>query len=534
MQDANAQELIKQGNYLFGKKGQLNHLHQEIALNFYVERADFTMTRNVGAEFSDHLLNSYPMLARRDLGNSFGSMLRKDNWFQIEVKREPDGEGKQWLEWATGVQRRAMYDRVAQFKRASKEGDMDFAAFGQCALTVELGANRDALLYRCWHLRDLAWCEGADGMIDTVHQKWKPTVRDLVRLFPKSVAPKVRERLEKEPYAEVNCRRVVMPSEGYDSYRGGRELPIESIYIDEDNNHIMEERPLTMTPWVIPRWATVSGSQYAYSPATVVALSDARMIQAMTLVLLDAGEKAASPPMLATKDAIRSDIDLRAGGITWVDAEYDERLGEVLRPLSVDKTGIPNGMNMSEEIRAMIGEAFYLNKLALPMQAGDMTATEVSQRVEEYIRQAAPLFEPLEDEYNGAICEQTFNILLANGAFGSEIPDSLRGQDVQFKFVSPLRKAVEREKGARFGETMNMLAAAVQMDPGAAADVDISQALRDALEGVGAPARWIRDEEDAGEERDRINKQQQMMQMAQTAATAAPAVTAAGAAGAAA
>lgn len=31
-------------------------------------------------------------------------------------------------------------------------------------------------------------------------------------------------------------------------------------------------------------------------------------------------------------EAIRSDIDLRARGITWVDSQYDERLGEVLRP----------------------------------------------------------------------------------------------------------------------------------------------------------------------------------------------------------
>jgi hypothetical protein len=42
----------------------------------------------------------------------------------------------------------------------------------------------------------------------------------------------------------------------------------------------------------IPRWQTVSGSQYSYSPATVAALPDARLIQAMTFTLLEAGEKA--------------------------------------------------------------------------------------------------------------------------------------------------------------------------------------------------------------------------------------------------
>jgi len=519
MQDENAKELIKQGDYLYGKMGSLLSLWQEIALNFYPERADFTVTRTVGSEFSDHLTTSYPLMARRDLGNSFSSMLRKDNWFEVGVKREPDGEGKAWLDWATGVQRRAMYDRIAQFKRATKEGDHDFAAFGQCGLTVEMNSRRDGLLYRCWHLRDLAWCENPDGMIDTVHLKWKPTARMLMELFPGNCSPEVQKKAEKSPYSEVNCRRIVIPSEHYESY-GDKvkrpNTPFMSIYIDVENAHTMQEMPLRLNPFVIPRWQTVSGSQYAYSPATVAALPDARLIQAMTLSLLDAGEKASDPPMLAVGDAIRGDVDLRAGGITWVDAEYDERMGDVLRPLTVDKSGLPAGMDMSERVHAMIMEAFYLNKLSLPISAGDMTATEVSQRVQEYIRQALPLFEPMEEEYNAALCENTFQLLMHNGAFGSTdtIPQSLRGQDIEFKFVSPLRAAVDREKGTRMGEALNLTSAAIGLDPTAIANVDVNRMLRDSLEGIGVPARWIRDEQATEQEQEKIQAQQQAAQLA--------------------
>jgi hypothetical protein len=42
-----------------------------------------------------------------------------------------------------------------------------------------------------------------------------------------------------------------------------------------------------------------------------------------------------------------------------------------------------------------------------------MTAYEVGQRIQEYIRGALPLFEPMEMEYNGALCERTFEILQA-------------------------------------------------------------------------------------------------------------------------
>jgi hypothetical protein len=36
-----------------------------------------------------------------------------------------------------------------------------------------------------------------------------------------------------------------------------------------------------------------------------------------------------------------------------------------------------------------------------------MTAYEVGQRVQEYIRNALPIFEPMEMEYNAALCDES-------------------------------------------------------------------------------------------------------------------------------
>lgn len=513
--DERAKELLKQSEYLFGKKKSFDSLCQEIADNFYPERADFTVQRHLGEEFASNLMTSYPVLARRDLGNAFASMLRRDKWFEISVAREErvDNAGRKWLEWSTDVQRRAMYDRSAMFRRATKEGDHDFAAFGQCILQVSLNRNADGLLYRSWHLRDCAWTEGYDGRPNCIFRKWKPTVKQLHGYRNFDLHSKVKERMEKDPLCEVNCLHIIIEAEYYGTGTQWR-TPYVSLYVDTDNQHIMEEVGVYTRQYVIPRWQTVSGSQYAYSPATVVALPDARLIQSMTLALLEAGEKAANPPMLATQEAIRSDVQLFAGGITWVDAEYDERLGEVLRPLSQDKSGLPLGLEMQQDVRTMIAEAFYLNKLTLPA-AGEMTAYEVSQRIQEYIRQALPIFEPLEEEYNGALCEETFELLMRGGAFGNmrDLPQSLRSQDIQFKFKSPLAEATEKEKGQRFLESAQMLATAVQIDPGAAVNLDVQTAFRDVLTGIGVPAKWIRDERDV----EQIQQQQAQAMQAQQA-----------------
>lgn len=526
-------KLIAQGDQLFSKRGTWILLLQDIAENFYVERADFTVKRELGDDYAGNLTSSYPLLVRRELGDSISAMLRPrgQEWFAISTDREDrmDSAGRQWLEYATGVQKRAMYDRLSQFVRATKEGDHDFAAFGQCVISVEVDWSTTTLLYRCWHLRDVAWCEKYNGTIGDIHHNWSPDVRTLVKMFGKDKVHKnVAKLIDKEPYCTVKCRRVVIPLDQYEGdkkYRSSGMFPITHVivFIDLENNHLIDESPSRSQIYCIPRWQTVSGSQYAYSPAAVAGLPDARLLQAMTLTLLEAGEMAVRPPLIATKEAIRGDVSIYAGGITWVDAQYDERLGEVLRPLTQDKSGLPFGVELSEEKKQMLQQAFYLNRLSLPPADREMTAYETSQRIQEYVRNALPLFEPMENEYNGALCEMTFDALMRVGAFGphADIPQSLRRENVRFKFESPLHQAIERQKGQKFLEMKGLLREAVEVDPSSAAVVDVRKAFREALSGIGIDEDWQRSEEDVEAHAAQMAEQQQAQQALEMAAQGA-------------
>lgn len=521
-------KLYEFGEELFSKRSSLLNLWQEISENFYPERADFTMHRSLGTDFAGDLTTSYPILARRDLGNAFPYMLRpiEKSWFHMIINDEDrmDNEARIWMERATKIQRKAMYDRGSQFVRATKEGDHDYAAFGQCAISIELNKLRNGLLYRCWHLRDMAWCENEEGKIGTVIRRWKPTARDLVRLFGEAKLHQgVVDLIRTKPFEEVECRHIVVEADLAD---GDWRTPYVSIYYDAVHMQVIEKVGVYSPIYVIPRWQTVSGSQYAFSPATVAALPDARLLQAMTYTLLEAGEKHTNPPLIAVQEAIRSDVSVFAGGITWVDAAYDEKMGEVLRPLTQDKSGMPLGIDMARDSRAMLAEAFYLNKLTLPQRAPEMTAYEVGQRIQQYIRDALPLFEPMETEYNGAICEETFALLLRSGAFGSvfDLPDSLKGADLQFRFEGPLHEAIEREKGNRFLEAQQFVASAIQLDPTTAFVVDAKQALRDVLAGIGVPAQWVHTQEEVDkavqQQQQQVATQQVLANMQQGAETA--------------
>lgn len=518
----NAKQLKETADNLFTKRGNLLALWQEIAEQFYVERADFTVIRSLGEDYAAHLTSSFPLLCRRDLGEQVGVMLRPTNkpWFHMKPTdtRIEDNGSRRWLEWAEGTMRRAMYDPVAFFTRAAKEADHDFSAFGQAAISVQLNRHRTALLYQTWHLRDMAWREDQDGKIDFRCRRIKMALGDVIRLFPKAdLDAKIRTRALKNPFDEITLMHVVCEMELYDGdftvepgqfdtsfepqdafQRRSRGRPRLSLFYDCEHDKVIEAKGIHGKIYVIPRWQTVSGSQYAFSPATVAALPEGRLLQAMTLTLLEAGEKAVNPPLIATKDAIKSDMQQFPGGVTWVDMEYDEKLGEALRAMNIDVKGLPISLEMVKDSRSVLQMCFFLNKLRAfnPSTDPQMTAFQAGQIVQEYIRGALPLFEPMEQNYNGEVCEETFEVLYRNGTFGSpmDLPHPLRNADIDFRFESPLHDAIDQQKGIKFLEFKQIVAEAVSLDPTTAHLPDAKFILRDVADGIRVPARWIRTE----------------------------------------
>ena len=495
-------------------------LWQTLAENFYPERADFTFDHNVGDELATNLASSYPVLIRRELANSFSSMLRQGEWFKITTDEEPDHLGQSWLDYATKRLHRLINYRRANFRRATKEGDHDYATFGQTVISVELNGVADGLLFRSWHLRDCAWWEDDEGRVGGLVRKWKPTAMEMLTYFGGDRLHKaVRDKASdpKKMFDRVEVYHFDIPADVFNSDEIDPEkYPWVSVFLDAENNHIITTQGKIHRSYVVPRFQTISGSPYAYSPATVVGLPDARTLQAMTHTLLEAGERAARPPIVATENVIRGDANLYPDGITFVSEEYDEKMGAALRTLDANSSGIPLGMEMRDGIVNILQEAFYVSKIDLPDRGGDMTAYEFSERMKMYRRQNLPLFAPIEHEYNAQLCELAFDIAMGAGLMGSEydIPESLHDKEAVFRFTSPLTENEEESKPQLFREVAQLLADAAQFDPAIATNVSFDEALRDAVKGAGAPEDWLDDPDNVMKKRQMIAQQQQAQQAA--------------------
>lgn len=510
--DQRAKDLIGISDSLFAKRLPILSLWQATAEQFYPERADYTWVRSMGMEFASHLMTGIPAMASRDLANSISAMLRPPGqaWFHARTQSDKintDTHCRIWLDWASEQMRQAMYDNMSGWSRSSKEGDRDFVTIGNACISLRPNQDFTGLAFRTHHMRDVAFSEDSSGRVNEVHVKRKISNINLVKLFPDTVPDTVRTAADKDPHGEVQCRHIVLPTDNYDSIGsakqerapGGdrrtnkRKLPFTSVWVCVDHDTILEEIGQWQMGYICPRWETVPGFGYGYAPPTVVNIADARMLQQITLTLLEAGQKAVDPPMKAVGQVIQGGVNGFAGGITWVDAEYDERTGPALEPLMKTQPNLGWGVDRESRIAKIIADGHYLNQIRLPDTSHARTAFEVSKLWEEFIRNTTPLFEPIQSEYNGAVCDQTFEMILRMNGFGpvAMMPPLLRGQDIRFIFDSPLTLAATRANAQAFTQVGQLLQLGMAIDPAVKHDVDVDQAFRDAVTGSGAPAKWL-------------------------------------------
>lgn len=492
-------------------------LWQELAENFYPERAHFTRTHYIGEELADNLASSQPLLIRRELANSFEAMLRDGDWFEITVEGdEPDHQGKMWLEWASKRLLMLINHRPANFRRATKEADHDYATFGNAVISVEPNHLANGLLFRDWHLKDCTWWDDENGEVDGVARRQEMPLFQMARYFgTDAMHPSQLKMLKEDPFKTCEVFHMDVTSAMYGDSKFGN-FPRVSCWLDVKNDHYIQARGSLRRIYAVPRFQTIAGSPFAYSPATVVGLPDARTLQAMTHTLLEAGERHARPPIIATENVIRGDANLYPDGVTMVSEDYDERLGASLRPLQQDSKGFPFGLEMQQNIIEVLQSAFYVNKINLPETTHEMTAYEVQERMKQFRRENLPLFAPIEHSYSGALCEMAFDIAFNSGFLGSphDVPESLKGRDVVFRFQSPLSLADQEKKANQFRQVAELLREAAEFDQGAPQNVDFNEALREAVQGTGAPEKWLRDLDDVK------RGQEQLMQMQQAQAEA--------------
>ncbi len=528
---SNADELIRKIQRAFARRAPLDAIRQEHALQFAPDLAYFTEDATEGEPYTTHILDPTGAIAARTLTGQIGAMLRSGEYFEpgLGDGRRPNIRAKRVFEHMGRVTRAILYESRAGYRRTATMADRNMVLFGEAPMLIEDRYNPSdpGIRTRAIHPSKMAFEDDLDGVTTMHFHRCDYTYRGCAKLFTRKLGegpeygnchPEMLRRARDTPDHMANVTRVVMPRKDYEfEYRNpGGNLEWVSIYVDMENRQIIRERPLRHNPYVIPRWQMLPGKPDGYSPCTIFASPlDARM-QQMYLSMVENAEKQADPPVKITADAVvRGGVDLRAGGVTHVSTDYDEKSGKALEPIQIGGD-MRIAMEAIRDARLTMGDIFYLNQLQMP-EGVQKTAYETAILLQEWVRKNLPLIEPLEDELNVRVLDRVFEIGLSNDAFGpaeewvGELPEEARGRDVKWELSNPLRDAQSAKDGVEYQRTLEFLAPAMQLDPEAAQSINLTQALEDAVATTGR-SHWIHSDE---EKQARIQALQQAQQAQQ-------------------
>ena len=497
---------------------------QELAEVLLPRRADFTVQSLAdGERRTDNIYDSVPMQARRSLSTAIDSLIKPRNvqWFHTRPRNEDLAADEGAMKWSELVSKRmfnAIYAREARFIQRSGEVDNDLVTFGTGVLFIGEAKRLGSLLFRSFHLRDTLICESSEGVVDTVMITMKLSVRQAAQRYgEENLGPAARDALRSgKTDQEFDYLWVVMPREDADRTKlGAKNMPWASIVIETESETRVRESGFEELPFAIPRWDTASGEIYGRSPGHL-ALPDAETLQAMGKTLLVAGQRATDPPLWVLGDGLMSAARTFPGGITYIDGAVARQFGRV--PVGELQTSaqIPVGREMQNDLREQIWGAFFRNVLQLPIDAPRMTATEIIERKEEMLRSVGPVFGQLETDYLAVVVERVFGIMFRAGAFPPP-PDVLLGQDIDFRFESPILRAKNQIETVGLARQLETLALLMQAQPEMMDNFDGDAIARATPLAGGFPHNWLIPIETRDAKREARAKQAEMAQMAEMA-----------------
>jgi hypothetical protein len=519
-----AGRLLKRSEALFTDKMPLLTLWQEIADHFHPERADMTNRRPVGTDYYRMLFESIPPQYARDLAGAVGAIMRPRGrpWFKCKANEGSEGDtddAARWYEQLTHGLRTQLYQRGTGFQKAASMADMDFVCFGNSCTGVQPNFKRGRFTFKTYHMRDIAWTVDGEDKVHTLFRKVRKSLDAFRDEFgEENLSPNMRKQVDKHPDQKWELMHCVIPTDAVKSVRHQRPGQFVSCYLDPQDKFIVDFGTNPWFPYWVRRWQLSDRSDYGWSLASYIGLVDARTLQTQAQTLLENAEKQVDPPLIATRDAILGGPNTYAGGITYVDPDYDERLGEALRPL---QTGgdIRLGEEFKRGTRETLLSAFFLNRLFLPSDH-EKTAFETQQLVNEYVRSATPLFEPFEDD-NQALLDSLFHMGSKLGVFGNpaDWPEELHGgQDLEYDFDTPIQQAYARSEAMAVQETIQAIAPLAQMNPGVLENFDLDGAARMLAKKLGASPKILVDLQQVQAARQARQQQEAQDKAAQQAA----------------
>ena len=503
-----AKNLLKRYDRLKAQRQNWESHWQEVADYMQPRKADVTKTRSKGDKRTELIFDGSPLQSVELLAASLHGMLTNPStpWFSLRFKQndmENEDEAKEWLEDATEVMYAAF--NKSNFQQEIFELYHDLITFGTAAMFIEED-DEDILKFSTRHINEIFIAENDKGRIDTVFRKFSLSARAVIQKFG-DVSMNIMTKANKDPYEEVSILHAVYPRSDFDPKKQDKQnMPFESVYLDAESGDELSVSGFREFPFVVPRYLKASHEIYGRSPA-MTALPDVKMLNEMSKTTIKSAQKQVDPPLLVPDDGFMLPVRTVPGGLNFYRAGTRDRI----EPLNIG-ANTPLGLNMEEQRRNSIRNAFYVNQLMM-QQGPQMTATEVIQRNEEKMRLLGPVLGRLQSELLKPLIDRCFALILRKNLF-RPAPEFLAGQDIEIEYVSPLAKAQKSTELSSIMRAIEILGSLSNVAP-VFDHINMDKLVRHLADIVGVPQKILKPQSELNAERQQAAQQQEQMQQMQ-------------------
>jgi hypothetical protein len=523
-----AQDIIRQHEQMVSERGIWEQHWREIAERVLPRNNWFQATDKVeGEKRTEKVFDATAGLALDRFAAAMESMLtpRTQKWHKLKARNpelKDNDEVQEYLDEVTNILFQVRYSPKANFASQAHENYISLGAFGSGAILVDdiVGYG---IRYKSIHLSEIYFCENHAGVIDKVHRKFEMTARQAVQKFGIDKVPeKIKTALEKTPEQKFEFIHCVKPNEDIKSGRMNYEgMPFASYYLSIDGNQIVSRGGYKTFPYAISRYVTGPKEIYGRSPAMTV-LPDIKMINEMSKTVIRAAHKIVDPPLLLQEDGVLQAFNTRPGALNY--GGVDDQGRQTVVPLATGAR-VDIGMEMMEQRRKVINDAFLITLFQILVDAPNMTATEAMLRAQEKGALLAPTMGRQQSEMLGPMIERELDILARAGVL-PPMPEALAEYEgeIEIEYVSPLNRAQRAEEGVAIMRTLEAVAPLAQIDPGVMDIFKPDEIARELAEINGVPAKILRSKEEVAmikEEQAQAAEAQQLLAAAPVAANTA-------------
>lgn len=511
MTDSRAEEVLRRQARMEAERAPMDGICQEVAERVLTRQREFSGRHSGEAAWrSQKMFDSTAPLALDKFAAAIESMLtpRTSRWHELAIRDWRDRLDRPaplpdavrlWLGQVNETLFSARYAAGANFASQAHETYVGLGAFGNGTLFVDEapadGVGGGGLRYRSIPFAETWFAENFQGQVDTVHRKFELTARQWVQQFGEETPASIRRAAEDEPHRKFELIHCVAPRAEADwSRKDWRGMAFASWYVSFEGRKLLKEQGYRTMRYAVARYVTAPREVYGRGPAMTI-LADIKTVNQQQKTLLRVGQMIAEPPILLSDEGGLSAFRLAPGTINHGALSHDG--SELVRPLSIG-ANLPITLEMVNQTRESINQAFLVTLFQILVETPQMTATEAMLRAQEKGALLAPVMGRLQSELLGPLVQAELDILAGAGAL-PDMPPELEGlADVvtDIDYTSPLARAQKSDEGVAILRLLEDAAAVGQFDPSAVKLIKGQETLRRLAEIRGAPAGLLRSPED--------------------------------------